>query len=85
MKENIIYFAMGFKSYEIERRSTNAEDWFGWTERGRNFIRTAFSKKTMVWLCENLKEASREKGNYVKIYPLSGSTSGGDRSLSYQR
>ncbi|OIT04432.1 hypothetical protein A4A49_65172, partial [Nicotiana attenuata] len=67
MKENIIYFAVGFKSYEIERYTSSAEEWFEWTERGRNLIRrTTFSRKMMMWLCDNLKEASRVKGNYVK-------------------
>lgn len=62
MKENIIYFAMGFKSYEIERRPTINEDWIEWTERGIDFIRRiTFNKKTMLWLCGNLKEASKER------------------------
>lgn len=38
----------------------------GQNEVGNLIRRTTFSRKTMVWLCENLKEASKMKGNYVR-------------------
>lgn len=67
MGDNIIYFAVGFKSYDIIRSVTRADEWYEWTERGRNLIRrTTFNRKTMAWLCETLKEASKIKGNHVK-------------------
>ncbi|OIT37211.1 hypothetical protein A4A49_56351, partial [Nicotiana attenuata] len=74
--KHYILCKVGFKSYEIERCTTNSEEWFEWTERGRNLIRrTTFSRKSMLWLCDNMKEASKVKGNYVKRWKTRDRTS----------
>lgn len=42
-----------------------------WSERDQNLIRrTTFSRRTMGWICETLKEASKVKRNYVKRWKL---------------
>jgi len=33
--DNFIYFAVGFKSFDIERLSRTSGIWFEWTERSR--------------------------------------------------
>ncbi|WMV30161.1 hypothetical protein MTR67_023546 [Solanum verrucosum] len=67
MGSDIIYFAVGFKSYDITRKISRAEIWYEWVERGRNMMtRASFSQKTMEWIVHLLKEASKTKGNSVK-------------------
>lgn len=66
-----IYFALGFKSYDITRLISRAEVWFEWVERSRNLMRrTTFSRKTMEWLCFVLQEASRDADHYVRRWKL---------------
>ncbi|WMV41821.1 hypothetical protein MTR67_035206 [Solanum verrucosum] len=66
MENNIMYFAMGFKSYDISRSWARGESWYDWIERGRKGMsRSSFSQNTMEWLCRTLKEASKVKGNFV--------------------
>jgi len=61
-----MYFAMGFKSYDISRSWARGESWYDWIERGRKGMsRSSFSQNTMEWLCRTLKEASKVKGNFV--------------------
>jgi len=63
----MIFFAMGFKSYDIARDESRAEMWYDWTERGRIMMsRASFSQKSMEWICSILKEASKVKGNNVR-------------------
>lgn len=58
--ENTIYFAVGFKSYDVTRNIGTAGEWFEWTERSRNAItRTTFNKRTMEWVVRTLREASK--------------------------
>lgn len=64
--ENIIYFAIGFKSFDIERITGNAGLWYEWTKRSRKAItRARFNKGSMEWIVKVLKEASQTKGNSV--------------------
>lgn len=68
----IIYFVLGFKSSEVARNDSRSGEWYEWTERGRNLIRrTIFNCKTIRWLCDTLKEASKVKGNSVKKLKIS--------------
>ncbi|KAF3669432.1 hypothetical protein FXO38_07594 [Capsicum annuum] len=74
--DNTIHFAVGFKSYDLERISGTAGVWYEWTERSINVItRTSFNKRLMEWIVQTMKEASKMKGNFVrrwrKIKPLS--------------
>lgn len=63
----MIFFAMGFKSFDVARDVSRAETWYDWTERGRRMMsRASFSQKTMEWICSILKEASKVKGNVVR-------------------
>lgn len=72
MGDNIIYFVVDFKSDKIIKSVSRAKEWYEWTDRGSNLIRrTTFSRKTMVWLCETMKEASKIKGNHVKKMKIS--------------
>lgn len=65
--DNITYFAVGFKSFAIERIPGTAGIWYEWTERSRNAItRARFNKKSMEWVVRVLKEASQTKGNSVR-------------------
>lgn len=65
--ENCIYFAVGFKFFDIERISSAHGCWYEWTERSRNAItRTRFSKEAMEWIVKVLKEASQTYGNSVR-------------------
>ena len=65
--EDCIYFAVGFKSFDINRITGTAGEWYEWTERRRNAItRTSFSKRSMIWIMQILREASKMKGNVVK-------------------
>ncbi|WMV27311.1 hypothetical protein MTR67_020696 [Solanum verrucosum] len=67
MEEDMIFFAMGFKSFDVARDVSRAETWYDWTERGRRMMsRASFSQKTMEWICSILKEASKVKGNVVR-------------------
>ncbi|WMV34480.1 hypothetical protein MTR67_027865 [Solanum verrucosum] len=67
MGSDIIYFAVGFKSFDITRKISRAEIWYEWVERGRNMMTWAsFSQKTMEWIVHLLKEASKTNGNSVK-------------------
>ncbi|KAF3662087.1 Protein MEI2-like 5 [Capsicum annuum] len=44
--ESRIYFAVGFKSYDITRLAARAEVWFEWVEGSQNLMhRTTFNKK----------------------------------------
>ncbi|WMV25196.1 hypothetical protein MTR67_018581 [Solanum verrucosum] len=66
MKNNIMYFAMGFKSFDNSRSCARGESWYDWIERGRKRMsRPSFSQNTMEWLRRTLKEASKVKGNSV--------------------
>ncbi|WMV40904.1 hypothetical protein MTR67_034289 [Solanum verrucosum] len=57
---DMIFFAMGFKSYDIARDESRAEMWYDWTERRRIMIsRASFSQKSMEWICSILKETSK--------------------------
>lgn len=63
----MIFFAMGFKSYDIARDESRAEIWYNCTERGRKMkSTTSFSQKSMERICSILKEASKVKGNAVR-------------------
>ncbi|KAF3624623.1 hypothetical protein FXO38_30152 [Capsicum annuum] len=43
-----------------------AGEWYEWTERSRNAItKTSFSKRSMIWIIQVLREASKTKGNVV--------------------
>jgi len=65
--DNFIYFAVGFKSFDIERLSGTSGIWFEWTERSRKAVtRTTFNKGSMEWIVRVLKEASQTKGNSVR-------------------
>ncbi|KAH0742544.1 hypothetical protein KY290_030537 [Solanum tuberosum] len=65
--DNIIYFAVGFKSFDIERISGTSGIWFEWTERSRKTVmRTTFNKGSMEWIVRVLKEASQTKGNSIR-------------------
>uniref|UniRef100_A0A0V0IZK3 Putative ovule protein n=1 Tax=Solanum chacoense TaxID=4108 RepID=A0A0V0IZK3_SOLCH len=67
MGDDTIYFAVGFKSYDITRVVSRAETWYDWVERGRKMMtRMSISQKTMEWLAYNLKEASKSHGNTVR-------------------
>lgn len=65
--DNSIYFAVGFKSFDITRSCGTTEIWYEWTERSRNFIRrTTFNKMTMEWISLSLREASKVNVNFVR-------------------
>ncbi|KAH0773714.1 hypothetical protein KY290_010851 [Solanum tuberosum] len=65
--EDIIYFAVGFKAYDISRTLGMVGAWYDWTERNRKSItRTTFNEKTMEWIVQTLREASLTRGNTVK-------------------
>lgn len=65
-EEDCIYFALGFKSFDIERIIGTSGDWYEWTERSRKAItRTSFSKKSMDRIVQVLWEASKGKGEVV--------------------
>lgn len=67
MEEHTIYFAWGFKSFDVSKTPGTQGDLYEWTERSRNYItRTNFTKRTMIWLIQRLKEASLVKGNSVR-------------------
>lgn len=59
MGENGMYFAVGL------------DLWYDWVERSRNLMRRkTFNKKTMVWICYFLQEASRDKEAQMRIWKL---------------
>lgn len=65
--ENIIYFAIGFKSFDIERITGIAGLWYEWMKRSRNAItRATFNEGSMEWIVKVLKEASQTKGNSIR-------------------
>ncbi|KAG5623408.1 hypothetical protein H5410_008626 [Solanum commersonii] len=65
--EDSIYFAVGFKSYDITRTLGTVGAWYDWTERNRKSItRTTFNEKSMEWIVQISWEASLTKGNMVK-------------------
>ncbi|KAH0746888.1 hypothetical protein KY285_008545 [Solanum tuberosum] len=65
--ENIIYFAVGFKSFDIKKISGTTGIWYEWTERNRKTItRTSFSKRSMEWIVQILREVSKTQGNIVR-------------------
>ncbi|KAG5584103.1 hypothetical protein H5410_044537 [Solanum commersonii] len=67
MGDDAIFFAVGFKSYDITRVVSRAETWYDWVERGRRMMtRMSISQKTMEWLAYTLKEASKSHGNTVR-------------------
>ncbi|KAH0761235.1 hypothetical protein KY290_017308 [Solanum tuberosum] len=67
MGDDTIFFAVGFKSYDITRVVSRAETWYDWVERGRKMMtRMSISQKTMEWLAYTLKEASKSHGNTVR-------------------
>uniref|UniRef100_M1DFA8 DUF4283 domain-containing protein n=1 Tax=Solanum tuberosum TaxID=4113 RepID=M1DFA8_SOLTU len=71
MADDTIYFAVGFKSYDITRVVSKAETWYDWVERGRNRVtRMTVSQKTMEWLVYALKEASKVQGNSVRRWKV---------------
>ncbi|KAH0708623.1 hypothetical protein KY284_010050 [Solanum tuberosum] len=74
--EDCIYFAIGFKSYDIERINGTTGEWYKWTERRRKTItRTSFSKKSMIWITQVMREASKAKGNLVRRWKKTESLS----------
>ncbi|KAG5595412.1 hypothetical protein H5410_036644 [Solanum commersonii] len=65
--EDCIYFAVGFKSFDINRITGTSGEWYEWTERSRkDNTRSSFSKRSMIWIMQVLREASKMKGNVVK-------------------
>ncbi|WMV29416.1 hypothetical protein MTR67_022801 [Solanum verrucosum] len=71
MGENIVYFAAGFKLYDITRTKSRTDAWFDLVERSRSLMRrTTFSKKTMEWLCFALQEASKDKEKHMRRWKL---------------
>uniref|UniRef100_A0A0V0IMC6 Putative ovule protein n=1 Tax=Solanum chacoense TaxID=4108 RepID=A0A0V0IMC6_SOLCH len=65
--DDTIYFAVGFKSYDITRTSGTAGEWYDWTERSRKSItRISFTGKAMEWISSIMREASKAKGNTVR-------------------
>lgn len=65
--EDIIYFAVGFKAYDISRTLGTIRAWYDWTERNRKFVtRTTFNEKTREWIVQTWREASLQRGNMVK-------------------
>ncbi|KAH0722003.1 hypothetical protein KY289_005047 [Solanum tuberosum] len=65
--EDNIYFAVGFKAYDISRTLGTVGAWYDWTERNRKSVtRTTFNEKTMEWIVQTLREASLTRGNTVK-------------------
>ncbi|KAG5615576.1 hypothetical protein H5410_015400 [Solanum commersonii] len=71
MAADTIYFAVGFKSYDITRVVSKEETWYDWVERGRNRVtRMTVSQKTMEWLVYALKEASKDQGNFVRRWKV---------------
>lgn len=64
--DNIIYFVIGFKSFDIERISGTSCAWFRWTEWSRKAItRTTCNKTSMEWIVRVLEEATKTQGNTV--------------------
>ncbi|CAN4097249.1 unnamed protein product [Withania somnifera] len=67
MMEKIIYFNVGFKSFDVTRWSSGSNHWFDWVERSKNRMRRiTLGKKTMEWLCYILEEASSDQKNSVR-------------------
>ncbi|KAH0745972.1 hypothetical protein KY285_007629 [Solanum tuberosum] len=65
--DDTIYFAVGFKSYDITRTSGTTGEWYDWTERSRKSItRISFTGKAMEWISSIVREASKAKGNTVR-------------------
>lgn len=68
MDDNI-YFAVGFKAYNITRTYGTVGSSYDWTERNINsIVRTTFNEKTKEWIVQTLREKSLTKGNMVKIW-----------------
>lgn len=71
MGDNRIYFAAGFKSYDITKLATKVDIWFKWVLRSRNLMRrTTFIKETMEWIVFVLCEASRNNGTHMRRWKL---------------
>lgn len=67
MKENRIYFNACVKSFNITRWTTSNGTWYEGVERNRKMmIRTTLSTNTMRWICNILKEASRDGENTIR-------------------
>ncbi|CAN4117358.1 unnamed protein product [Withania somnifera] len=64
---NRIYFNEGFKSFDITRWNSGNTTWFDWVERSRNRMRRiTLSRKTLEWICNILKVASKDNKNLVR-------------------
>ncbi|KAH0680784.1 hypothetical protein KY284_021869 [Solanum tuberosum] len=73
--EDCIYFVIGVNLSISRKSKERAGEWYEWTERSKNTItRTSFNKKSMIWITQVMREASKMKGNVVrrwkKIEPL---------------
>lgn len=66
MGDDVIYFVIGIKSFDITRKVSRGEIWYDWVERGRNMMtRARYIQETMEWIVHTLKEASKTQGNSV--------------------
>lgn len=71
MGENRIYFAVGFKSYDITKFAARSGMGLEWVERSWNLMhRTTFNKKTMEWIVFMLREASRDNGTNTRRWKM---------------
>ncbi|KAG5577335.1 hypothetical protein H5410_057469 [Solanum commersonii] len=75
MEDNVIYFSVGFKSYDITREESRREIWYNWTERDCNMIRRTFFSQKTIWKHQDSTEffCSRKfnrYGHYISIVTM---------------
>uniref|UniRef100_A0A0V0GTD5 Putative ovule protein n=1 Tax=Solanum chacoense TaxID=4108 RepID=A0A0V0GTD5_SOLCH len=71
MGESRIYFAVGFKSYDITKITSRSDTWFEWVERSRKLMgRLTFNRKTMEWIVFALREASTDNGTHTRRWKM---------------